>query len=64
MTKKHGKCYIGAVVLYSKGKPYGGTTRQVCASTKSGAKKKLIDKFRYRGNKVKVTKLTLRKDWK
>lgn len=58
------KCYIGAVVLSKKGKVYGGTTRQVCGKDRNDAKKKLRKKFKHENNKVKITKFTLKKNWK
>lgn len=58
------KCYIGAVVLSEKGKEYGGTARQVCGKNRADVSKKLRKKFKNKGNKVTITKLTLKKNWK
>ena len=58
------KMYIGTVKLKQKGKVYGATTRQVSALNKKSARNKLKKKYKYRNNKVVVTKLTLKKNRK
>ena len=67
-VKKNGKCvkkssnkrFVGNVKLYSKGKVYGATTRQVNAKNKTEARKLLKKKFKFKDNKVTVSKIIQR----
>jgi hypothetical protein len=54
-----GKAYIGTALLSSKGKIYGGVTRQVYGANRKEAIKKLKSNFKFGDNVVRVTKLKL-----
>jgi|TARA_Y100000310_G_scaffold59038_1_gene54361 hypothetical protein len=64
MEKRKNRQYVASVILRNKGKVYGGTTRQVNAKNVAQVRRILKKRFKFKGNKVTVPKIKLKKDWK
>lgn len=56
MVKKK-KAFIGTIILRTKGKVFGATTRQINALDKRGARRELKRRFAFPKSTVTISKL-------